>query len=95
MSKRKTAKQLDSSSEEDQTSSDDDDYCTIPQSDNSDVEGCTDDENSDEEEILSMKMPYKMSYSTVAQSYTSKQKKLEENHVYSWVEGEKNMIFQF
>lgn len=91
MPKRKYAKVIDNASDDEVYSGNDDDYddCALPQSDNSDVEGCTDSESSDEGEPRSMNISYNTSYQNVAQNYTSKQKKLEENHVYSWVEGEK------
>ena len=88
MSKRKISKEdAETYSDDDELSSseNDDDNCVLLQSDDSDIDGCTDDEDSSEEEIPSSSV----SYRTVTKSYTSHQKKLKENHVFSRVEGEK------
>ena len=87
MSKRKNLQLAveNSSGDEQQTSDEEYDNCVLPRSENSDVERCTDNEESDEDQISSSNI----SYNTLSKQYTSKQKKLEENHIFSWVEGEK------
>lgn len=57
-------------------------------SDSSEIDGCSDNEDSDEEDIFSKNI----SYRTVVKSYTGKQKKLEEITFIHGLKEKKSMI---
>jgi len=84
MPKRKNSEVASDSSDSD----DNDEYIIIPNScysGSSDSEDCSNDEWSNDNEIVFPNVTYK----SVVESYTSEQKQLEPNHVYSWIDGEK------
>jgi len=85
MPKRKNSEVAASDSSD---SDDNDEYIIIPNScysGSSDSEDCSNDEWSNDNEIV---FP-NVTYESVVESYTSEQKQLEPNHVYSWIDGEK------
>lgn len=63
-------------------------YCIVPNPDNSgysDSEDCSNDEFSNDDEIVFLNVSYK----SVTERNTAVQEKLEPDHIYSWIDGEK------
>lgn len=86
MSKRKISKVTEENYSDDDEDISEGEECFIPHSDDSDVDGCINDENSDEDDDIPLS---NISYKKISEQYTRTQKKLEENHIFSWIEGEK------
>ena len=64
------------------------DVSVIPDDDNSGESDCSSESENDSESECKIDLGFLKSFRTVRDSYTDSQKKLEENHIYDWVDGE-------